>query len=83
MPDKSPPINEDGERKPLLPDGETAYAWKRIEDGTISQAIIAPTPEQLFVQAGFRPYRVLDPIQGFLCVPVHREKAHWVESMGL
>lgn len=56
------------------------YAWKRLEDGQISQGINAPTPEALFQQAGFHPHRVLDPIQGFQCVPVEWRDGRWREA---
>lgn len=62
-----------------LPSTSHAFAWKRLEDGQISQDINAPTPEDLFQQAGFRPFRVLDPIQGFLCVPVQWSGGRWME----
>lgn len=61
-------------------EGMIAFAWKRLQDGQISQDITAASPEALFVQAGFRPHRVLDPIQGFQCVRVRREKVRWVEA---
>jgi hypothetical protein len=56
-----------------------AYAWKFLANGEISQAAFAITPEALFQLAGFRPHRVLDPIQGFLAVPVQRLGHRWVE----
>jgi len=37
------------------------------------------TPEALFVLAGFRPHKVLESIQGYLCVPVTRHGERWVE----
>ena len=58
------------------------YAWKRMVDGQISQDINAPTPEALFQLAGFRPFRVLDPIQGFQCVPVQWLVGRWEEIKG-
>ena len=62
-----------------IPGPIITYAWKRLGDGQISQDINAPTPEALFQQAGFHPYRVLDPIQGFLCVPVQWRYGRWKE----
>jgi len=63
------------------PPGSTiTYAWKRLEDGQISQDINGPTPEALFQKAGFRPYRVLDQIQGYLCVPVQWRDGRWIEN---
>ena len=65
------------------PPGTTiTYAWKRMVDGQISQDINAPTPEALFLLAGFRPFRVLDPIQGFQCVPVQWIDGRWDEIKG-
>jgi hypothetical protein len=70
--------------EPLLavpaPEAAIIYAWKRLVDGKISQDINAPTPEALFQKAGFQPYRVLDPIQGFLCVPVEWRGGRWTET---
>jgi len=83
VPSRTTPMPPPGEAPgQSLPEDMNAYAWKRIQDGQLSQGITAATPEALFVQAGFRPYRVLDPIQGFLCVPVRREGDHWVERKG-
>ena len=61
------------------PGTTTSYAWKRLEDGQISQTINAPTPEALFELAGFRPFRVFDPIQGYVCVRVQLKNGQWSE----
>jgi len=58
------------------------YAWKRFEGSQISQDIYAATPEDLFQKAGFRPFRVHDPIQGFLCVQVEWRDERWGEILG-
>lgn len=64
-----------------VPEEATAFAWKRLQDGQISQEVIADSPESLFQLAGFRPHRVLDPVQGFRCIPVRWERGRWVENM--
>jgi len=79
VPAAVPPSLPGGAPMEPLPEVMTAYAWKRLQDGQLSQDINAPTPEALFVLAGFRPYRVTDPIQGFLCVPVQRRGDQWIE----
>jgi hypothetical protein len=68
--------------EPLV-DGMTAYAWKRLHNGELSQDINGQTPEELFIRAGFRPHRVADPIQGFLCVHVRRIGERWIEIKGV
>ena len=64
------------------PGATSTYAWKRLVDGQISQDINARTPEALFELAGFRPYLVFDPIQGYLCVPVRWSDGRWEEIKG-
>jgi hypothetical protein len=51
-----------GGQEPSFPAGMIAYAWKRLQDSQLSQDITAPTPEALFVLAGFRPHKVLESI---------------------
>jgi hypothetical protein len=76
-------VNPDPLPEERIPGAAVAYAWKRIVDGQISQDINAPTPEALFMLAGFRPYRVFDPIQGYRCVPVQWRNERWAEIKAL
>lgn len=57
------------------------YAWKRLDDGHVSQDVTAESAEDLFENAGFGAVDVDKPIKGFLAVKVTGRPGAWVEDL--